>query len=203
MTLYSYVVARDFGFAPNPFFGVCTLATCKPAIRRLAKEGDWVVGTGTAARKRSGYLVFAMRIEETLSFDQYWSDARFARKKPNLRGSKKQAFGDNIYSRKGSSAPWRQINSHHSFPDGKRNALNVHNDTQTNRMLLSRHFVYWGGSGPKIPKKFRNWEGVDICAKRAHRSRFPLEMVDAFVSWIYSFSERGFVSEPLDWRRTP
>src|SRR5712671_5339411 len=34
MRLYSYVVARDFGFAPNPFFGVCTLATCKPDIRK-------------------------------------------------------------------------------------------------------------------------------------------------------------------------
>lgn len=27
---YSYVVARDFGFAPNPFNGFLTLATCKP-----------------------------------------------------------------------------------------------------------------------------------------------------------------------------
>lgn len=34
MTLYSYVVAHDFGFAPNPFDGLCTLATCKPDIRK-------------------------------------------------------------------------------------------------------------------------------------------------------------------------
>ena len=32
--LFSYVVATDSGFAPNPFFGLCTLACCKPAIRR-------------------------------------------------------------------------------------------------------------------------------------------------------------------------
>jgi hypothetical protein len=41
-------VARDYGFAPNPFFGVCTLATCKPKIRKAAAIGDWVVGTGSS-----------------------------------------------------------------------------------------------------------------------------------------------------------
>ena len=32
--VYMYVVDRDFGFAPNPFHGVRTLATCKPPIRK-------------------------------------------------------------------------------------------------------------------------------------------------------------------------
>jgi hypothetical protein len=43
MKLYSYVVTHDTGFSPNPFWGCCTLADCKPAIRRTAKIGDWVV----------------------------------------------------------------------------------------------------------------------------------------------------------------
>ena len=30
MTLYSYIVKHDNGFAPNPFHGFCTLACCKP-----------------------------------------------------------------------------------------------------------------------------------------------------------------------------
>lgn len=54
MTLYSYVVAHDFGFAPNPFDGLCTLATCKPDIRKKAAVGDYIVGTGCAKRKRQG-----------------------------------------------------------------------------------------------------------------------------------------------------
>ncbi len=29
---------RDYGFAPNPFHGICTLATCKPVIRRVARR---------------------------------------------------------------------------------------------------------------------------------------------------------------------
>jgi hypothetical protein len=116
--LHSYVVARDYGFAPNPFFGVCTLATCKPEIRRVAQIGDWVVGTGSKKRKRDKNIVYAMRVTEAMTFNQYWSDPRFQAKKPNLRGSKKQAFGDNIYSKDAHTTLWCQANSHHSLTDG-------------------------------------------------------------------------------------
>ena len=97
MELYSYVVARDYGFAPNPFMNVCTLATCKPKIRAKAQIGDWVIGTGTASRNRSGRLVFAMCVDAAIPFNEYWNGPRYQEKKANLRGSKKQAFGDNIY----------------------------------------------------------------------------------------------------------
>ena len=40
MTVYSYIVAYDSGFAPNPFHGTCTLACCKPTIRRTAHEKE-------------------------------------------------------------------------------------------------------------------------------------------------------------------
>ena len=91
MRLYSYVVARDYGFAPNPFYGVCTLATCKPMLRRKASIGDWVVGTGSDPNGLTGHLVFAMKVTETMRFDEYFSDSRFQEKKPNLSGSLKQA----------------------------------------------------------------------------------------------------------------
>ena len=149
MELYSYVVARDYGFAPNPFMNVCTLATCKPKIRANAQVGDWVVGTGTASRKRSGRIVFAMRVSETMTFNSYWNDPRFQEKKPYLLGSKKQAFGDNIYC-KPLGKPWHQMNSHHSYADGSINVANVANDTQANRVLIGEEFVYWGGSGAAV-----------------------------------------------------
>lgn len=50
-TLFSYVIPHDGGSAPNPYFGICTLAICKPVIRRTAKVEDWVVGLG--AKKNS------------------------------------------------------------------------------------------------------------------------------------------------------
>ena len=46
MKIYSYIVKRDYGFAPNPFYGYCTLATCKPVIRKHAEIGDIIVGIG-------------------------------------------------------------------------------------------------------------------------------------------------------------
>lgn len=202
MRLHSYVVARDFGFAPNPFYGFCTLATCKPKIRQSAKIGDWIVGTGSKVRGRDGYLVYVMRVMESTTFNDFWNDPRFQEKKPDLRGSKKQAFGDNIYHRVG-NGQWRQIDSHHSHPHGVCNQHNVANDTQADRVLISTDFIYWGGNGPKIPGRFRDYEGHDICGKRGHKNKFPNEMVQSFVDWLRSLGEVGYRGAPLDWAISP
>jgi hypothetical protein len=205
MRLHSYVVARDYGFAPNPFFGVCTLATCKPKIRGAAVIGDWVLGTGSKQYNREKHVVYAMRVTEAMSFEQYWNDPRFQQKKPNLRGSKKQAFGDNIYSRDAAGRHWCQANSHHSLPDGSLNPLNLTADTGTNRILFSNDFVYWGGAGPELPKQFLHYGPYheSVCAGRGHKNNFPPQLVDDFIVWIRTFHENGFSGEPLDWRRTP
>lgn len=200
LRLHSYVVARDFGFAPNPFYGFCTLATCKPVIRRAASDGDWIVGTGSARNKRQRHLVFAMKVCEILTFAQYWSDPRFQRKKPKLSGSKKLAYGDNIYHRS-ANGKWMQENSHHSYADGSANSANIKNDTQADRILIAAEFVYWGGSGPLIPAQFRQ-PGRDIRAVRGHKNSFPPQLVEQFVSWLMSQPDRGYVNHPLDWRST-
>ena len=88
-----------------------------------------------------------------MTFNQYWADPRFQAKKPNLRGSKKQAFGDNIYSRDARTKRWCQANSHHSMPDGSANRSNVAADTKADRVLVSDDFVYWGGSGPPVTEE--------------------------------------------------
>ena len=199
MRIYSYVIARDFGFAPNPFHGTCTLATCKPIIRRGAKEGDWIIGTGSAGRGKRGHLIFAMRVSETLSFNEYWNDPRFQCKKPNLNAAKKQAFGDNIYFQDDDKG-WHQLNSHHSFSNGEKNMSNVVNDTQTNRMLLSTEFAYWGEMAPLIPQCFRDFEGQDICAVRGHKINFSKNLVTSFVDWFHSQNSTGFIGAPIEWK---
>ena len=204
MKLYSYVVARDFGFAPNPFYGFCTLGTCKPVIRRRAEVEDWIVGTGSKTCRREGCLVFVMRVTEVRSFDNYWSDSRFKQKKPNLRGSKKQAFGDNIYYRAAATCEWHQEDSHHSHSGGRPNIKNINNDTQTDRVLISNDYIYWGGEGPKIPEKYRNFCGSDLCkAGRGYKCNFPDNMVNEFVDWIRSLGVQGYCGTPLDWEDTP
>lgn len=177
------------------------MLTCKPEIRRRASVGDWVLGTGSAAHSRTGFAVYAMRVEDTLRFAEYWSDERFRRKRPNLAGSRKTAFGDNIYRPDGGGG-WVQVDSHHSLHDGSANPLNVATDTRVDRVLISRDFVYWGGEGPQIPAQLRAFgtQGEDVCPRgRADRCRFSDELVAAVVGWIDGFDERGIQGRPGQW----
>ena len=199
--LYSYVVKRDYGFAPNPFFGVCTLATCKPKIRKTAEIGDWVIGTGSKTQKKDGYAIFVMRVSEKLSFNEYWNGPRFQRKRPNLQGSTKQAFGDNIYH-KDEYGQWHQADSHHSYDNGICNPHNVVNDTSADNVLIGVEFAFWGDSGPQLPETFRDYNGKDIYAGRGHKSRFPETMVSDFVTWFRSLNAEGYLAEPGDWRKS-
>jgi hypothetical protein len=77
--LFSYVVDHDYGFAPNPTGGFCTLAKCKYGSKRrnvveLAQLGDWIAGTGGADLRKSaghGKLIYAMRVDEIVPLDEY------------------------------------------------------------------------------------------------------------------------------------
>lgn len=200
MRLFSYIIARDYGFAPNPFHGVCTLATCKPKIRRTCQVGDWVVGTGSREERRAGHLVYAMRVSETMTFDAYWSASRFRVKRANLRGSLKQAFGDNIYHRLSPGHSWQQLPSHHSLPDGRSNPVNVKPDTDVNRVLVAERFAYWGRTAPKIPVELR--EPIDVCIPgQGHKCIFPDAFVASFLQWVETKVESwGFQgSQPYRW----
>lgn len=195
MNIFSYIVARDYGFAPNPFHGICTLATCKPKLREKAEVGDLIIGTGSAKNKKSGELVFAMKVGETLSFDDYWNDPRFNNKKPKFT-SLKRAYGDNIYHT-GPARDWIQEDSHHSFENGVQNVDNLNRDTSANKVLLAEDFIYWGGNGPIVPIRFRHWNGNDLCAGRGYKRHFPKDMVREVFEWYDDIQEKGFLFEPL------
>ena len=199
MRLFSYVVSRDYGFAPNPFYGICTLATCKPQIRRTAAVGDWVVGTGSQRQGRQGFLVYVMLVSEVMTFNEYWIDSRFRKKRPNLKGSVKQAFGDNIYF-KDEDGQWHQQDSHHSYLGGESNPHNIKRDTSADRVLIGKEYVYWGRIGPKIPMRFRDFDGKDICKTGpGHKCTFPTDLAEEFIQWFRSLDVHGYQGEPLDW----
>lgn len=149
--VYVYVVARDFGFAPNPFHGTCTLATCKPRIRSTARVDDWVFGVGGTKLKAVGKCVFAMRVTDTMGFDAYWADPDFLDKRPVRNGSRKMMLGDNIYHHS-EDGEWVQADSHHSRPDGSADLDNLKRDTSADRVLISRDFFYFGKDAPVIPR---------------------------------------------------
>jgi hypothetical protein len=201
LRVYSYIVARDFGFAPNPFFGWCTLATCKGVIRRTAQVGDWVLGTGSAKKGRAGRAIYAMRVEGAMTFGEYWTDPRFARKHPDLKASRKLAFGDNIYS-PDAGGGWHQLDSHHSLHDGSPNPLNIDTDTKTDRVLVSQNYIYWGADGPMVPSELRSFgeDHEDICCKtQGHRCCFGSGLVAATASWLAGFEDRGLQGRPAEW----
>lgn len=198
--VFSYVMVRDFGFAPNPFNGYCTLATCKSKIRGSAQPGDYVLGTGSVAQGRGGRIVYCMLVEETLTFQEYWSDQRFLMKRPLLIGSQKQWYGDNIYDEP-DGENWIQADSHHSMPDGVINVKNLNSDLKANRVLISQKFVYWGSDGPVVPSRFQDWNGVDIVHSGVgHSCNFPVDLITAFTEWIGPELGKGRQGRPHDWK---
>ena len=114
----------------------------------------------------------------------------------------KQAFGDNIYFRN-DAGQWHQQDSHHSYKGGVPNPHNICRDTQAVKVLLSMDYAYWGGSGPKIPQQFRDYDGYDICAGRGHKCRFQEGLVKDFVAWFRSLNANGYLGAPLDWTGIP
>lgn len=142
--LFTYAVTRDVGFAPNPFHGTCTLATCKPNIRRSAKAGDWIMGIGgSGLTPIKRHCIYLMRVSEKLTFQEYWNDPRFNLKKPLRNGSMVQVLGDNIYH-KDTEGNWLQEDSHHSNSDGTPNITNLKRDTGSDKVLISDYFLYFG-----------------------------------------------------------
>lgn len=192
----------DSGFAPNPFYGYCTLATCKPEIRKAAIEGDWIVGTGSAAKNigRDKNLVHAMHVSEITDFRSYWADARFRGKQPMRQGSRKQSCGDNIYHRSEDDNEWRQLPSFHAHHDPVVKAKHIARDTGMDRVLVSDDYYYLGGEGPEIPAQYRNAGGCNIIKKGPGMKCIDdPDVIDGFVAWLRTLGDTGYYGRPLDW----
>lgn len=196
-TLYIYVVERDFGFAPNPFHGYCTLATCKPRIRGSANVGDWVMGVGGGRLKATGRCIFLMNVSEIITFDTYWSDTMFRAKKSFRNGSPVMMVGDNIYHRNATSEEWIQEDSHHSNPDGSTNPTNLKTDTLSANVLISTHFYYFGSVAPSV-----DLPSIGYKNGRGHRKKsFEDANVVAFVKNIENNHRRDrnvVIADPFD-----
>jgi hypothetical protein len=200
--VYMYVVVRDFGFAPNPFHGYCTLATCKPVIRKTAEVEDWVIGMGGSRLKATGRCVFAMRVTEKHTFTEYWSSPEFLDKRPVRNGSQKMMVGDNIYYFDEAADEWHQADSHHSNPDGTVNQDNLARDTRADSVLISRHFFYFGREAPVVPKALLGALGYKN--QRSHRV-FEYAEAHRLVEWIQnSFlgSLNQVSGDPFDFERS-
>jgi hypothetical protein len=193
MAYYSYKITRDYGFAPNPFFGYCTLACCKPHIRTKAQVDDWVIGTGAKANNLLNRLIFIMKVSEKLSFEEYWSDKRFRRKKPVINGSLVQIHGDNIYYKESDS--WCQLNSHHSLQDGKVNEENLKQDISGKFVLVSNQFIYLGKNNIEVPDEYKS-----LCSNlRDYYTISDTDLALNFIDLIMRKYSLGIHGDPINW----
>jgi hypothetical protein len=183
---FSYIITRDFGFAPNPFHGVLTLATCKPKIRKTAQVGDYLIGNSNKANGNK--LIYMAKVDEITTFDQYWVDQC---KKATMNGSFKTLYGDNIYHHEGEM--WIQANSHHSLENGMENHANLEKDTGiTDQVLICREFFYLGRSMIDIAHLFPNCVHWYI-------GHHEVAEADCIALWKYleaNYPERGLIEVP-------
>jgi Nucleotide modification associated domain 2 len=182
--LFTYTIPVDDGAAPNPFRGMCSLAICKPGIRRVAEPGDWVAGTGSKNSPigdLSGHLVYAMRVEEVLSLKEYDRQAteRWPHRIPNLISlDLSERLGDCIYDYSRGS-PVQRASVH--------NSENKETDLSGKNVLISRDFYYFGNRAVRLPNSL-----LPICHQtQGHRSDSNAPYFDRFVDWI-----RGLGVEP-------
>ena len=175
--LFTYVLAHDNGAAPNPFGGVCTLVICKPQIRRSAKEGDWIVGTGPASSPLGdirGHMVYAMRVTGKMPMWKYdaYAQEYLPLKVPDWRSANPPAMvGDAIYDF--SHDPPVMRKSVHDESDRAR-------DLRGNHALLSEEFYYFGSRPLKLPEHLL----PIVKHGQGHRSNANDEYLDAFLAWL-------------------
>jgi hypothetical protein len=187
MKLYSYVVTIDHGLAPNPFWGYCTLAVCTPNHMGIkAQKDDWIIGT--SPNSQGNKLVYAMKISETLSFESYYADARFEKKKPVINGSWRERVGDNMYY-KDQQGKWIQHPTiQHQSPDLIRKDLKHH------VVFVAEHFYYFGDKEIPIPSEFQEL----IWKRQGCKYEHNPEIVERFLTWLEENFDSGVLGNPKD-----
>jgi hypothetical protein len=192
--IYSYILKNDSGAAPNPFWGICTLAICKPAIRRTANIGDWVIGTGSKNSKLkagtfdfSDSIIYAMRITDIKTLSEYdeFCKNKWKKKIPNWRTKDwRQKVGDCIYDYSKEKNPTIRLSVH--------NEKNRKRDLGGQRALISKEFYYFGEEARPIPKELREI----IKKSQGHLKIEKPALVEKFSKWIKKFKRNNIYASP-------
>jgi hypothetical protein len=156
--LFSYKMTDDAGFAPNPWWGYLTLATCKPKMREKKVPGDWVAGftSGALCGHTVGAerLVFLMRVSEKMPIAAYYWEKHFERKIPRPESKDlRLRLGDNIYKPlkecPQTDDDFVQMDDYCHGPNEK------HHDLSGKYVLVAKKFVYFGRNAIVIPEAVR------------------------------------------------
>jgi len=188
MKMYSYVVCKDTGFAPNPFWGYCTLAACTPNHMGIRPQiGDWLIGTESI--DKGNKLIYAMQISLIMPFDKYYTDKRFKMKIPVVKSENwRQHCGDNIYY-KDKSDKWQQHPSlFHNNPENKRQ------DIKHPSVFISKCFYYFGCKAMKIPSKYDSL----VWKRQGVKCNHIPNVCEDFLTWLQTNFKKGIHGKPRD-----
>jgi hypothetical protein len=187
MRLFSYCIPIDDGAAPNPFWNVCTLAICKPVIRRTAEEGDWIAALGSKevnGVNYSGKLVYAMKITRKMSLRKYHSYCKMMvpEKIPDIKHLEYQRrVGDCIYD-------FDQHSDGHLLPS-VHSEDNRATDLRGMNALLSEHFYYFGKNAIELPDKFK----LLVRQGQGHQSIKNQPIKNEFIQWLEDGFEKNTI----------
>lgn len=196
MHCFRYRMDHDYGFAPNPFWGTLSLATCKAQIRKspALASGDWIVGLGSKAMGNENKIIYAACVGEIITFDQYWEDPRFQMKKANVKGSLIQMYGDNVYHTVDGKVVQEHC-AHSNDPNDKHKK----SDTSGKNVLLCQKFYYFGNKAPKLPDDLSYIENIGN--PRAYKyTDLDNAQINGFVSWLESNYKIGIHGDPCNWK---
>lgn len=172
MNLFSYVIVEDTGFAPNPFGGFLTLACCKPAIRRVARKGDYIIGTGSAQTVGTTRLIYAAEIFDVVSMEDYGELSKYQVKRPTDSGPWWGPLGDSIYEKVDGRWIMRKNISHASGEKTR--------DLSGKHVLICKRFWYFGDEPEVIPTRFH-----ELIKKGRFHKKFPQSpLVKQFLQWL-------------------
>jgi Nucleotide modification associated domain 2 len=94
--------------------------------------------------------------------------------------------GDNIYHTDPQTGKWLQENSVHSQPHGEQDLPNTEHDTQTDRLLISEEFFYFGENAPAAPPTLL--QKIGYRNGRGHRV-YEKEDCQRLLDWIKALRE--------------
>lgn len=170
-----------------------------PFIRQHADVGDVIVGMAGSGPQGLGRiysrLIFWMQLDETLTFDEYWSDPRFRAKRPIIEGQKMYAVGDRTYRHESGQTTSSQEESMHFRSDVPNSAAHLIKDTSVDRLLVGRRFSYWGGNGPVVPTHL-----IGLFPEtRNHKCPKPGQELNELHALMGLQTSQGLIGDPADW----
>ena len=179
--LFTYKVVYDAGNAPNPYSELCTLAICKPAIRRVAKVGDVVVGFVCKSNLDDEHrLIYCMIIDDVLTWDAYIGACKAGNYQNRVPTSPTHP-GDCIWSCTESAHEPLLSWSDHGIDD-------FNNDVKVGEnVLIGKRYWYFGGGDdqnictneelPLVRSSHRS-RSNDLARRKAFEMSFTKELTE-------------------------